>query len=416
MPLISKPISLGLLAACAFLVRVPVSAAEEPVGGLDHYNDVVRPFVEKYCMECHYGPDRKSDIELGSVRMPSVFIADEELMDLTLWVMEDEAMPPRTAEQPSADEREAVMAWLDAQLRAGKVDNDPGLVHMPRLTRVEYGNVIRDLTGITFDARTHLPTEGGAGEGFSNVGEGQLMSVGELEQFLNTAKAVTKHLRAMPGLPLEWHEAPLDEIRLPAEFRKEMVSRWKEWHIVEQEQKRPRLFNDLEDNYGLSDGLYWEAVWLHKHREALPGIPNDITLEDLAKQYEPQLSPAFLRNWKAYLDEQNPEYFVMERFFERWNQIPGPEAITDIKELREEYLKPFEEWAQAWGRMPYEVRFPSIQERRFYSGNELNNARKEGRYPLRLTFHRVEDDGNPVDELFLVATDLTDGNREDILV
>ncbi len=402
------------IAASTALSAVPQRAMAEPVGGIEHFNQVIRPYVETYCAECHIGDDRKSDIDLSSIAAPAEFSQNDELLDLFLWVLEDESMPPRDAKQPRADHTEAVMAWLDAQLRAGKQENDPGLVHMSRLTRVEYGNVIRDLTGIVFDPRPHLPAEGGAGEGFSNVGEGQLMSVGELEQFLNAAKAVTRHLRAVPGLPLEWHDAPLDEVKRPDELRREMVDRWKTWHINEQ-YRREELHKQLEDNYGLSDGLYWEALWLYNSRESLPGVPDDVTLETLAKQYEPHLYPSALRNWKRYLDKQKAEYFVMERFFERWKQLPGPDAVSGIEELRE-HLKPLEEWAQTWGRMPYHVRFPTIQERRFYSGNELKEAAGEGRYPLRLLFHRVEDEGGQIKDLYLIATDLTDGNREDILV
>jgi hypothetical protein len=91
--------------------------------------------------------------------------------------------------------------------------DEPGVVVIPRLTRHEYRNILRDLTGgIVLNAGQYLPNEGGAGEGFSNVGAAQGMGVAQFEKYLEAAKGALSHLRVSPHDGLVWSTVPREPV------------------------------------------------------------------------------------------------------------------------------------------------------------------------------------------------------------
>ena len=68
-------------------------------------------------------------------------------------------------------------------------------------TPTQYERVIRDLTGLSLPIAGQLPNDGGAGEGFDNVGAAQSITPMHLESYLATARMVASHARILPGLP-----------------------------------------------------------------------------------------------------------------------------------------------------------------------------------------------------------------------
>jgi len=103
---------------------------------------------------------------------------------------------------------------------------------MARLTPHEYRNVIRDLSGgIVTDAGRYLPNEGGAGEGFSNVGEAQSMTPIQLEKYLDAAKDVLAHVRVSPVAGMTWSRYPKNPIDEPRLARQEAVNEIIEWYV-----------------------------------------------------------------------------------------------------------------------------------------------------------------------------------------
>jgi hypothetical protein len=110
-------------------------------------------------------------------------------------------MPPRDAEQPTADERTRLQAWVrafltrEAESRAG----DPGPVILRRLSNAEYTFTIQDLTGVeSLEPAREFPVDGAAGEGFTNSGSGQGMSPALVQKYLDAAKEVAGHAVLLP--------------------------------------------------------------------------------------------------------------------------------------------------------------------------------------------------------------------------
>jgi hypothetical protein len=104
-----------------------------------------------------------------------------------------------------------LLDWLRAEFEviSEAQRGDPGLVVIPRLSKHEYRNVLRDLSGgVVTRAGEYLPGEGGAGEGFSNVGEAQGMTPAVFEKYLEAAKGSLRHLRVSAHAGLVWNAVP----------------------------------------------------------------------------------------------------------------------------------------------------------------------------------------------------------------
>ena len=75
---------------------------------------------------------------------------------------------------------------------------DPGRVIVRRLSNTEYDNTIRDLTGVDLHPTRQFPSDGAAGEGFTNAGDALGMSPGLLQKYFNAAKEVAAHAVLLP--------------------------------------------------------------------------------------------------------------------------------------------------------------------------------------------------------------------------
>ncbi len=76
------------------------------------FGDQVQPFLGTYCLECH-GPTKQK----GEHRFDRLDgeIADDEALDVLQDMLDQldfEMMPPKSAHQPPAAERQQVIAWL----------------------------------------------------------------------------------------------------------------------------------------------------------------------------------------------------------------------------------------------------------------------------------------------------------------
>jgi hypothetical protein len=165
------------------------------------YGTVVRPLLEKYCLNCHSTKAKKGSLDLE--RFASV---EQVRKDLKPWqqmieMLEAGEMPPKKKPQPTADERQQMIAWargfLDAEAvaRAG----DPGYVPLRRLSNTEYDCTIRDLTGVDLRPTREFPADGAAGEGFTNAAEALTdISPALFTKYLHAAKDIASHAVLLP--------------------------------------------------------------------------------------------------------------------------------------------------------------------------------------------------------------------------
>ncbi len=164
-----------------------------------HYEEEVRPFLARHCVECHGAVKPKGDLRLDGLAPDFDNPANRERWLSVLKRVKTGEMPPKAKPRPPEKEVQALGNWISAQAAAAREQRAAeGRVVLRRLNRIEYENTIRDLLGVEIDLKEQLPQDGSA-DGFDNVGSALHISSFLMEKYLEAAdKALT---RAIPNRP-----------------------------------------------------------------------------------------------------------------------------------------------------------------------------------------------------------------------
>jgi len=398
------------LAGFALCAAVSAAARGELSGGLSPLPDAVK----RHCFQCHDNATAEAELDLEAfgktLRGASLEVsAAADTLTKLRNVIADGEMPPEDASTiPTAAERREIIAWARGNLDrlAAQHKDDPGRVVMPRLTPAEYRNVIRDLSGgVVTNAGRFLPNEGGAGEGFSNVGEAQGINAAQFEKYLEAARGALRHLRVSPRAGMIWRTVPRDAVNKPEEARFELVNDIIAWHGEQQIVWGNGHIRDLRREHGISHGLYLEAAWRYRWRAEL-GQP-DATFEEIARDFDAEISPLILAKWWALLHQENPSENATG-VIARWNALPQPGSdgaapIRDLCRAIESWEAEVEDDGQPQNTFApeYELSF-----RDDASQAKVRAAAKKGSWPFEIEIGAAK-------ELFLVLTDYGDGNSDD---
>ena len=189
----------------ALTLSLVMPCRAEPGGGADEaalradaqkvFKEKVGPFVKRYCQRCH-GSRPKAGINFQSaLKNPGGASASQHWKKAVANVKVHEMPPDDADRKPSDKERRQFIGWI------GKLKylspKDPGPFVIRRLTKVEYGNTLRELYGVDPSIADGLPDE--------VFGEGYLNSISPLqsELFLGIANEVLDRVLAPAG------EAPI---------------------------------------------------------------------------------------------------------------------------------------------------------------------------------------------------------------
>lgn len=155
------------------------------------FSEKGKPFVNKFCIDCHTGMNAEAGIALDSAVDDATLLKDRKRWERALSMVQAGIMPPDDSTQPTAEERQEFLAYLDSTLF--KVDCssgvDPGKVTIRRLNRVEYNNTIRDLLGVTIRPADAFPSDD-VGYGFDNIGDVLSLPPLLMEKYLTAAEQV----------------------------------------------------------------------------------------------------------------------------------------------------------------------------------------------------------------------------------
>lgn len=373
----------------------------------------LKTLLDTHCVDCHNADTTEGEFDLTSILRGEI---DAESRGRVFVRMHARVaageMPPPDASEITADEQTALATTLSAELDrlAELLRDDPGVVAMTRLTPYEYRNVIRDLSeGVVDDAGRFLPNEGGAGEGFANVGAAQTMTLAQYEKYLDAARDALRHVRVYPveanDSRVDWRSYPRTAVDAPVAARTELVDEIISWHVAQQQKWGAEHRTALADQLGFNHAAYLEAAHRFHHRtDDSEGVashasiaidPTDADSERVA------LAPAALRKWYEILttaDSSSPHVVWATQWRELVqntslngatlrNRCLAIIAGTDKIEIETEDYAP-----------PYEISFHEAKE------EVLEAARTEGRWPFRIDIGDAE-------ELFLVVTSAGDGNR-----
>lgn len=203
-------VSGGLWLAAGLAVGTNSVVMPEEVNGLLH----------TYCYTCHSTEEQKGELDLES----SDITQEPRVWELVIDQLELGEMPPKKAQQMSAEETAALTQWIRQSLDeiALSQAGDPGPVGLRRLSNMEYTYTLRDLTGVaTLDPAREFPVDGAAGEGFTNAGAALVMSPALLSKYFEAAKEVAAHAVWTPQgfrwsastSPQDWTDETLEAIR-----------------------------------------------------------------------------------------------------------------------------------------------------------------------------------------------------------
>ena len=164
------------------------------------YAREIRPLMSQFCLNCHSTAKHKGDLDLERFsklddvrRGTKVWLKVAEMLD-------NGEMPPEKSRRPSAEQRKRLRGWVERYLHAEALANagDPGPVVLRRLSNAEYTYTIRDLTGVDLNPVREFPTDGAAGEGFTNAGNALVMSPALLTKYFDAGREIGQHAVLLP--------------------------------------------------------------------------------------------------------------------------------------------------------------------------------------------------------------------------
>lgn len=203
MPVIRQVCTAAILTATAWTVA---ARAEESVPS----TKVVGQFLEQYCLDCHDSTTKKGKRNLEAFKLPlksvpELISAREIIDEIAL-----KEMPPKKADQPTAEERLAVLHLLREGTSAarGLVESSRTRTAMRRLTSREYENALATLFGRRVDTlglTADFPKEK-TSEHIDTIGRSLVTSGFLLDQYFQSANRLVEARLGKPAMqPQQWH-------------------------------------------------------------------------------------------------------------------------------------------------------------------------------------------------------------------
>lgn len=344
---------------------------------------------ESFCFKCHDATQTEGELDLEALMARKADVAQWQVWEEIIARIEQGDMPPKKArKQLTASERGEMIAWAKSQIDslAAATMDDPGKVVMARLTREEYRRVVRDLSGgVVLSAGAYLPNEGGAGEGFSNVGEAQGMGLAQFEKYLEAAKGTLRHLRVSPHDGLVWSAVPREPVEEVTAQIKECVDDLIAWHVGQQQKWGALHRDELAAQFGSAHAVYLAAA------------------KQGSSSLRSKLAPVALEKWQRILRSEDKASPFAD-WAKAWRALP---STLDGEKL----LRACQAIVGGGPKAPDAEDFAPPYEISFHEAKEevLEAATKHGHWPFRI-------DIGDAKELFLIVTDAGDGGRGEYAV
>src|ERR1700730_7347457 len=146
--------------------------------------------IQTYCFGCHNKYVKAGNLFLDELSAESV-PEHPEIFEKVVRKLRGRQMPPPGMPQPSQEEVDALVGWLESTLDQSSKAHLAGHVPVQRLNRTEYANAVQDLLAVEIDPKQYLPADI-AVEGFSNIATALTVSPAFLEQYINAARIVAR--------------------------------------------------------------------------------------------------------------------------------------------------------------------------------------------------------------------------------
>ena len=163
--------------------ETPARSATEPAAN-------ARAVVDRYCVTCHNGRTRASDLALDGIDITTPS-DNGDVWETVVRRLRARSMPPQGMPRPDEATYDSLASYLEAELdRAAAAHPNPGRPLIGRLNRSEYANAIRDLLDLEIDVSSLLPPDDSA-FGFDNISDLLGTSPALLERYLVAADRVS---------------------------------------------------------------------------------------------------------------------------------------------------------------------------------------------------------------------------------
>src|SRR3954471_23594222 len=152
--------------------------------------------IQTYCFGCHNEFVKAGNLFLNELNAGSV-PQQPEIFEKVVRKLSGRQMPPPGMLQPSQQEVDALIGWLETTLDKSGSARLAGRVPVQRLNRTEYANAVQDLLAVEINPTQYLPADI-AVEGFSNIAAALTVSPAFLEQYINAARIVARMALGKP--------------------------------------------------------------------------------------------------------------------------------------------------------------------------------------------------------------------------
>lgn len=205
------------LVALALTVVCLPSSAEETQPPASRFAEVVVPFLDQHCTDCHSGDEPEAKFSLDQYKESANIQTDYDHWERVRRMLAERQMPPADHPQPSQAEVLACLQAIDVELDSFDCDaaKHPGRVTIRRLNRVEYNRTIRDLIGLDLQVANDFPSDD-VGNGFDNMGDVLTISPILLEKYVAAAAEIAEKAFADDAARkrILRHEAKSDEEKI----------------------------------------------------------------------------------------------------------------------------------------------------------------------------------------------------------
>lgn len=154
--------------------------------------DVIIPYLQKHCADCHGTDAPEGDISVAGLNSLDQFLNERKTWERVYRMINAGAMPPSDYEpRPSMDEQQKLADLLYGELYEFdcNIVYNAGRPTVQRLNKAEYNNTIRDLFGINITPADNFPADD-VGEGFDNIGDVLSLPPLLMEKYLTAAEQV----------------------------------------------------------------------------------------------------------------------------------------------------------------------------------------------------------------------------------
>lgn len=170
------------------------------------YEQDIQPLLEEYCYRCHGEEKQKGDVQLSSFHDKRTLLKEHKLWQEVIHLVRDEEMPDEEP-LPTPEERQLLVDWLEYTLN--EIDwtqvKNPGHITMPRLTKDEYNNTMRDLLGVDIQPGNTFSDEGEGLSGFTNDRDNLFVTPVLMEKYIEAAERALDALLAYKKEPIDLH-------------------------------------------------------------------------------------------------------------------------------------------------------------------------------------------------------------------